>query len=453
MFKPNDKKEEQMKTLTKKELLPIPILILISGAMFSSHFGVGDLIFPPILGRDSGTHWFTASIGYALINSIGVWLAYLACAQQNQSLSGIATKTLGNFFGKIYTAIPVLITVFFILPRVASATHEMAVLPLFPSVPLWVSLAVFFLLSFYIAFTRATVMDKLGRFLAPALIVFVVIMVIKGVASPLSTPAISGSETPLKDGMLNAYNTMNAIAALLFGGWILHELKIRNISGARNRGINLNIIGISTALLLSITSTALVYLGKSSGPAFMDASIGVLSTEIAKGLLGQAGLIGFAIIMALSCLSTSAAISSMAGDMFAEMSSEKLKYRWIVITATLAGFIIGLVGLSKIVKFTIPWLVLLYPSIIVIIITALYSKFDKIRIPVIAGVIAALIFGFGDMLSFYGITDNPISSFSASCPFGSQGIGWIIPTFIVIALIWLLTRVFPQLNQQNGKEA
>ena len=122
--------EEEFEIMSKKELLPVSVLILISGAMFSSHFGVGDLIFPPILGRDTGTSWFTASMGYAIINSIGVWLAYLACAHQNQSLSGIATKTLGNVFGKIYTAIPVLITVFFILPRVASATHEMAVLPL-----------------------------------------------------------------------------------------------------------------------------------------------------------------------------------------------------------------------------------------------------------------------------------------------------------------------------------
>src|SRR6056297_351677 len=197
--------------MNKENLLPVSIIVLISGAMFSSHFGVGDLIFPPILGRDTGTSWFTASMGYAIINSVGVWLAYLACAHQNQSLSGLATRTLGNFFGKIYTAIPILITVFFILPRVASATHEMAVLPLFPSVPLWVTLAVFFFLSFYIPFTRATVMDKLGRFLAPALILFVVILVVKGIVSPLSSSAAAGCDTPLKDGMLNAYNTMNAI--------------------------------------------------------------------------------------------------------------------------------------------------------------------------------------------------------------------------------------------------
>ncbi len=41
--------------IESKKVLPIAAIVVISGAMFSSHFGVGDLIFPPILGRDSGT--------------------------------------------------------------------------------------------------------------------------------------------------------------------------------------------------------------------------------------------------------------------------------------------------------------------------------------------------------------------------------------------------------------
>lgn len=419
----------------KRELLPLSVLLLISGAMFSSHFGVGDIIFPPLLGRDSGTSWFTASMGYALINSVGVWLAYLACAHQNQSLSGIASKTLGNSFGKVYTAIPVLITVFFILPRVASATHEMAVLPLFPQVPLWLSLAVFFLLSFYIAYTRATVIDKLGKLLAPALILFVVILVFKGVASPLSAPHSPGTETALKDGMLNAYNTMNAIAALLFGGWVLRELKMRGVSTRDGQDRNLNIIGIGTALLLGITSTLLVYLGATSGASFPDASIGALTTDIAKGLLGSAGLASFAVIMALSCLSTSAAITSMSGDMFGEMTGNKLHYKAVVAASTVVGFVLGLVGLSRIVKYTVPWLVLLYPSVIVLIITGLYYDFDRIRRAVAAGMITALVFGFGDMLSFYGIKTNPITRFASSLPMGNQGLGWILPTVIVMAVV------------------
>ena len=420
--------------MNKKDLLPVSILLVITGAMFSSHFGVGDIIFPPLLGRGAGTSWFTAALGYMIINSIGVWLAYLACAHQNQSLTGIAANTLGDFFGKIYTAIPILIIIFFILPRVSSATHEMAILPLLPSVPLWLTLAIFFLLSFYVAYTRATVIDKLGKILAPVLILFVIILVIKGIATPLSVPKAPESLNALSDGMLNAYNTMNAIAALLFGGWVLHELNIRNIKTKEAQSRNLNVIGFSTAILLGITSTALVYLGASSGSSFPDASIGVLSTNIAQGLLGQIGLFSFAIIMALACLTTSAAITSMAGDMFLEMTKGKLNYRVTVTLATIIGFTLGLIGLSRIVKYTVPWLVLLYPSIIVLILSGLYYKFEKIRKAVAVGVITALFFGLGDMLSFYGLTTNFITRLSSKLPLGGQGIGWILPTIIIVII-------------------
>ena len=75
----------------------------------------------------------------------------------------------------------------------------------------------------------------------------------------------------------------------------------------------------------------------------------------------------------------------MSGDMFQEMTGEKLQYRMIVIASTLIGFTLGLVGLSKIVKYTVPWLVLLYPSVIVLILTGLYYKFDRIRKAVTVG--------------------------------------------------------------------
>lgn len=426
--------------MSKKNLLPISVLIVISGAMFSSHFGVGDIIFPPLLGRGAGTSWFTAALGYMIINSIGVWLAYLACAHQNQSLTGIATKTLGDFFGKIYTAIPILIVVFFILPRVSSATHEMAILPLLPTIPLWLTLAVFFLICFYVAYTRATVIDKLGKILAPILILFVIILAVKGIATPLSAPQAPSSTNILSTGMLEAYNTMNAIAALLFGGWVLHELNIRNIKTKEDQNINLNIIGFSTAVLLGITSTVLVYLGASSGSSFPDASIGVLSTNIAQGLLGQIGLFSFAIIMAFSCLTTAAAIISMAGDMFLEMTKGKLSYRVTVTLATIIGFALGLIGLSKIIKYTVPWLVLLYPSIVVLILSALYYQFDKIKKAVTIGVIVALFFGLGDMLSFYGLTSNFITKISSKLPLGGQGLGWFLPTIIIMGIAQLFFK-------------
>jgi len=108
--------------------------------------------------------------------------------------------------------------------------------------------------------------------------------------------------------------------------------------------------------------------------------------------------------------------------------------------STIIGFTLGLVGLSRIVKYTVPWLVLLYPSIIIIILSALYYKFDKIRKSVTVGVIVALFFGLGDMLSFYGLTSNFITKISSGLPLGGQGLGWFLPTIIIMGIAQLIFK-------------
>ena len=57
----------------RSDLLSFGALAVISAALFSGHFGVGDVIFPPILGKGAGADWFTAAMGYGIINSLGSW--------------------------------------------------------------------------------------------------------------------------------------------------------------------------------------------------------------------------------------------------------------------------------------------------------------------------------------------------------------------------------------------
>jgi LIVCS family branched-chain amino acid:cation transporter len=166
-------------------ILPIGAVLVISAAVFAGHFGVGDTIFPAILGRSSGAGWFTAALGYGVINSILVFIAYLAVSRQNKSLFGLSSMILGKGYGIVYTVIAVLIMgPIFILPRVSSATHEMAVAQFFPSVPLWATLLVYFTLNFFFAYNRSKVIDRIGRYLSPILIAFMLILSSRGSSHP-----------------------------------------------------------------------------------------------------------------------------------------------------------------------------------------------------------------------------------------------------------------------------
>jgi LIVCS family branched-chain amino acid:cation transporter len=432
-----------------KLYLPLTILLVISGAMFAGHFGVGDVIFPAFLGRGAGSSWFIAALGYFIVNSVGVWLAYVAIARQGKTMAGISREVLGLVVGGVYTIIPVLIQVFFILPRVASATHEMAIASFFPGVPLWITLAVFFLLNFYLAFSRATVVDKIGKFLAPVLILFILVLVVRGIVAPNAGVSTAGMKNALGGGLLNGYNTMNALAAFLLGGWILNELSLRKVNDRPSQSANLIRLGLFTAIALGVTSTGLVFLGASTGTLFPQAEIGGLSVQIAASLLGVVGKAVFAVLIFFACITTSAAITSMAGDMFKEVSNGKIPYVVTAALASVAGFALGLVGLSRIVRFTIPWLMLLYPSVIVMILASLSYRLARFKAVVAAGVIASVVMSIGDFLAAMGFSDNFASTLVARIPLGNIGFGWVIPTVVVMIVVFLATSGWKRLGSAS----
>ncbi|HHW75358.1 MAG TPA: GerAB/ArcD/ProY family transporter [Firmicutes bacterium] len=428
-----------------RQLLPLAAIIVISSALFSGHFGVGDTIFPPILGREAGQSWLVAAMGYGIINSLGVLIAYLAVSMQQQTLLQMASKTLGRWFGVVFTTMSMLIIgPVFILPRVSSATHEMAVELFFPKFPLWATLLIFFGLNFVVAYNRAKVIDTMGKLLAPVLIVFMAILVIKGIVSPEASAQATGMQHPLSEGVLNGYNTMNALGAALFGGWVLKDLALRGITDKKEQSKNLIYIGPIVAVLLLIASTGLTYLGASTGFAY-DAEIGILTVNIAEGLLGILGKAVFAVLLALACFTTSVGLTSTAGDVFMELTGGKLKYEVTVGLSSLVGFLLGLFGLSKIIQYTTPWLMLLYPALVVILLSNLLPRFSRVKNAVAAGVVTAMLFSVGDFLAGLGLEGNIFISQVSRLPLGDQGMGWIIPTVVVFAVVQLL---FPKAKSE-----
>ncbi|MBN2395221.1 MAG: branched-chain amino acid transport system II carrier protein [Candidatus Atribacteria bacterium] len=425
----------------KGNLLPWGIVLVISAAIFSGHFGVGDLIFPPILGRGSGALWFIASLGYGVINSLGVFIAYLAVSIQDKSLFGLSSMVLGKGFGVVFTTLSMLIIgPVFILPRVSSATHEMAVAQFFPTIPIWVTLLIFFAFNFYFAYNRSKVIDKLGRYLAPILIIFMIILVIKGIATPLASPVTPGSPTAFTDGILNGYNTMNALGAALFGLWLINELNMRGLKDRESRKNNLIVIGLFAAVGLFLTSTVLTYLGASSGAKFPDSPIGVLTVDFARGLLGYFGTIVFAIILTFANITTSVGLTSTAGDTFEQMTNGKLKYVTIVAISSIIGFLIGLIGLSKVVGYAVPWLMLIYPALVVMLIMSLFSKFESVKLATQVGVIVAILFSIGDFLPGLGFGGSFFTQMNSQLPLGKQGLAWLLPTVIAIIIVQLFAK-------------
>lgn len=400
-------------------------------ALFSAHFGVGDIIFPGKLGFDTGSLWLTAGLGYFFVNTVIAYLGYLAMAKDRVGIAHMAGEILGSFWGKVFGATLMLVVgPVFILPRVASATHEMSILPFFPSVPIAATLAVFFLLNAYICLNRSAVVDRLGKVLSPALVLFIGAIAFKGIFFPIAAPLASTvtSKAAFGVGFNFGYNTMNAIAAVLMGGWILNVFTLKGITDPKFQQKNLVRVGLVTVVLLGVTQISLTWLGASAGGVYPEATLGDLPLKVTTHLFGSVGMVVFAALMALACFTTSAGLTATAGTFFEQISDGKLPYKPVVIASSVTGFALGLVGLSRIVGYTVPFLALLYPSLIVIIFGTFFLNVAKNRTMLLGGISMALLFGFFDAVKQAGFTIPWMEGAAAAMPLSSQGFPWLIPT-------------------------
>ena len=71
------------------------------------------------------------------------------------------------------------------LPRVGATTHEVGIQSIFPNCPIWVTVTIFFAVTYYFARDRESVIDKVGKYLTPALVIIIGFILLKGIIAPI----------------------------------------------------------------------------------------------------------------------------------------------------------------------------------------------------------------------------------------------------------------------------
>lgn len=137
-------------------------------ALFATQFGAGNLIFPPFLGRDTGSSWFIGFIGFFLMD-VGLAVAAIISVVANKkgTMDGV-TEKMGKIPGKIMvTAIIVCLGPLIAIPRTAATTYEMGIKELIPGLPLWLFGLIFYGISLLLVIRPAKVVDIIGNYLTP----------------------------------------------------------------------------------------------------------------------------------------------------------------------------------------------------------------------------------------------------------------------------------------------
>ena len=184
---------------------------LIMGlALFATFFGAGNLIFPPFLGRETGSSWFLGFLGFFLMDvGLGVLAIWATVFNRRGDIQGVVGK-IGKLPGEIMAAIIIIcIGPGLCIPRTAATTFEMGVTTLMPSMSPWVFGAIFFAIVLVLTIRPTKVIDIVGNYLTPVLLAVMVILIVLGIVSPIGPATAASTVVPLKEGMLSGYQTMD----------------------------------------------------------------------------------------------------------------------------------------------------------------------------------------------------------------------------------------------------
>ncbi|WP_419213313.1 branched-chain amino acid transport system II carrier protein [Maribacter sp. X9] len=421
----------------KKEIL------ITAFALFSLFFGAGNLILPPLLGFNAGNQWLIVTIGFCLSAMVIPLLGILAHAKLQGTLMDFGKK-VSPTFSLIFSFFIYAIAVALPGPRTASVTHEMAIQPYWDISP-WVTSSIYFGLVFIFAINRSRILGVLGKLLTPAIILillFVIGITIFSFPFDFGTTNITN---PFSNGILEGYQTFDAIGAVVVGGVIIISINLKHTDASyEDKRSMIRKAGWIAGLALFLIYMGLILSGALVHSAFPeDTTRTALLSGLAKQSLGNVGNIFLSILVAIACFTTAVGIVTGTADFVkSRCNDSQLAYTLTAIIGSVLGILIGKFDVGYIIIVALPSLMFIYPiTVILILLNVVPEKWGSSFV-FRAVTLTTILFSIPDFLnSIPALTPKP-ETFSW-IPLQEYSLGWALPALAT----FILTNVFIRLSR------
>lgn len=434
------------KKLTMKQL------VLITSLIFGMFFGAGNLIFPVQLGQLAGQNWLPAVLGFLLTGTVLPFLAMLAVSETNSKSVFDIAKPVAPWFGTVLlVAIHFTIGPLFGTPRTAATAFSMGVEPFVPKgftqVAMLLFTGLFFFLAYFLTVKQSNVMKWVGKYLNPIFLVLLGLILVLALVLPMgdltekATDAYQSSA--LFQGVLDGYNTMDVLAALALAVSLVYSVRSLGFEG-KSASKALVKGGFCAFFLESLVYTATTLLGASSlGSMKAAANGGSAFAQIVTHYLGNVGVLATGVIVTLAVFTTAMGLFvSFAQDLHRVFP--KLSYLFWLRVIAIGSFVTANAGLTNIVAWSAPVLMLLYPYALVFTFLGVCNKWVKQDSTMYRFVVAAVtVPAFLDALAAsplatQGWAENVLTVYTTSWPLAAEGFGWVLPAVVAVGfvLVW-----------------
>ncbi|MCF7728781.1 MAG: branched-chain amino acid transport system II carrier protein [Chthoniobacterales bacterium] len=355
--------------------------VFITGlAMFAMLFGSGNVIFPLILGRDSGNQLFWGLIGFILTAVVVPLLGLFSTM-----LSHGDYKLLLAPLGKIPSFIIILVCMlligpFGVIPRCITISYASCRMHV-PSLNLLFFAVLSAILIFLCTIKNNIIVDLLGRFFGPLKIILLFILIVKGLVSPAaSIPADFTKLEGFTHGLLSGYGTCDLIAIICLSGLIVSGLRHGMNPEKREDSWAIIKLGIGSSLLggvlLGLVYTGFCIVAFSHGKELSHVDRGDIFSSLALQVLGPQGGLFANITVAVSCFATAISLTAVfAMYLHKDLFEGRLNYLTSLMITSIITACMANLGFSGIMKTLSPIIQIIYP---ILIIYTLWNIVDKL---------------------------------------------------------------------------
>ncbi|WP_224484265.1 branched-chain amino acid transport system II carrier protein [Robertkochia aurantiaca] len=412
--------------------------------LFALFFGAGNLILPPYLGLQAGESWFFTAMGFAVSAVCIPILGIYAHARLQGTMLDFANK-VSPLFSIVFCSLIYLISATIPSPRTASVTHEMAVAPLF-DIPSWVTSGIYFTLVFAVAVKRNSIIDIVGKYLTPVILTLLAVMIVLSFTLPLETAGTALMSPGFSGGLLEGYQTFDAMGAVVVGAVIIISLSLRGEDSFESRKRLITRAGILAGSGLLITYGGLIAAGALfSGNTGAEISRTELLNLIAQQTLGAPGRIFLSLLISLACFTTAVGIVTGTADHIqGVLKGGKGTFTISAALASLIGILVGSLNVGFIIDVAYPILLLIYPLIIVYIFLNSLPDFMTGKTVFRILTFVVVLFSIPDALKAI-LSPEQVPPWLDLMPLSEYQMGWLLP--VVATYVFLIIKKPADKNQ------
>ena len=420
--------------------------ILVAGTLFGMFFGAGNLIFPVHLGQMAGRNAVVAMIGF-IITAVGIPIFGVAAIgiTHSDGLQTLSSK-VGKGYGIFFTCLLYLtIGPLFAIPRCATVSFTTGITPLLgPDSPEWLYLlvfsAAFFAFVLFFSLRPGKITLWIGKIINPLFLFFFAVLIIAALLSPGAAISSVEPTEAYQNGsffpaLIEGYGTMDAIAGLAFGIVVIDVIRRMGVNNDDIIAEDVLSSGLLAGALMALIYVLSILVGAQSRGIFeLSENGGIALTQIAGHYLGGVGQ--FILAFTITFIRPPSALSACFGT-FVKMTVWQVYRTWAILF-TVFSFAVSNIGLSAIIEYSVPMLMLIYPPAIALILLAFIGKFfahDRaVYVATMIGTWAAAIFDCMKTLPASVQTslrlDVPIAFAEKYLPLFDKNLGWLLPALV-----------------------